>query len=77
MQLSSIMCRAQEAQQRARAASTTLDNVRTLATIAAAAWHKEALAADRRERRRPPPVLDLQMVWDDRTFSENPDRGQA
>jgi hypothetical protein len=72
---SSILCRAQEAQQRARAAATTLNNVRDQAMIAAAAWNKEALAADRREARK---ALRLAVPGEDeRAFSENPDRGFA
>lgn len=51
MQPSSILCRIQEAQQRDRAAGTTLANVRRVAEAAAAAWAHEALAADRREER--------------------------
>ncbi|NIJ18707.1 hypothetical protein FHS95_000376 [Sphingomonas naasensis] len=49
---SSILCRAQEALQRARAAASTLTSVRKQAEIAAAAWAKEAVAAEHRERRK-------------------------
>jgi len=51
MQPSSILCRAQEAAQRSRAADTTLDNVRRQATKAADAWAKEAIDAENRENR--------------------------
>ncbi|MGK6319465.1 hypothetical protein [Sphingomonas sp. DT-204] len=86
MQPSSTMCRAQEAQQRELASNAVLPNVRRIATLAAAAWAKEALAADKREERRrlrrldagaaPAPRLE-QPLDDDRLFSENPDRGFA
>ena len=52
MDASSTHCRAQEARQLELAASATLENVRTIATNAAKAWHREALSADRREARR-------------------------
>lgn len=81
---SSILCRAQEAHQRERAAVTTLANVRMIATNAAIAWGEEALAAERREARHVKPlkaarVLALRQTQSsegrDRLFSENPDRG--
>lgn len=83
MQPSSILCRAQEAHHHALARGATLDNVRLIATAAAAAWAKEGLAAGLREDRKlrtrtgvhaalaEPPQADL------REFSENPDRGHA
>jgi hypothetical protein len=79
---SSILCRAQEALQRARAAASTLDSVRTQAEAAAAAWAKEAVAAEHRERRKLRVVAtrDAQLAMaeqDTRIFSENPDRGLA
>ncbi|WP_083952626.1 hypothetical protein [Sphingobium amiense] len=49
MQLSSILCRAQEAHHHAVARAATLDNVRLVANVAAAAWAKEGAAAVRRE----------------------------
>jgi hypothetical protein len=52
MQISSIFCRAQEAQQNQRAADSGLANVKTIALGAAAAWRVEAIAAERREDRR-------------------------
>ena len=45
MQPSVTMCRAQEAHQRSLAANAVLPNVRAIATLAAAAWAKEAAAA--------------------------------
>jgi hypothetical protein len=63
-----------------------LANVRQIAMLAAAAWAKEALVAERREARAAarvsqdgesakilPPVLRR----DERALSENPDRGFA
>jgi len=51
MQPSSTFCRAQETRQHALAADTPLANARHVATRAAAAWGKEADAAERREQR--------------------------
>ena len=88
MQPSLTLCRTQEAQQRSRAAMTTLDNVRQQANAAAAAWAKEGALAEKREARkelaRTEAGLPLEMVDDmsdddmsdgERGFSENPDRG--
>lgn len=86
MQPSSILCRAQQARQHDLAAGTTLVNVRRVATLAAAAWAKEALAADKREQRtanrkhvaEAAASLHLELPRpEDRAFSENPDRGFA
>jgi hypothetical protein len=84
MQPSSIFCRAQEARQHAVAMSSELANTRGIATIAAAAWAKEALAAEKREERfvrkslSEGAALPLgPLSRDDRSFSENPDRGFA
>lgn len=52
MELTSIMCRAQETAQRTRAASAPLENVRIVAERAATAWAQEAIEAERRESRR-------------------------
>ncbi len=82
MQLSSALCRAQEAHQRDRADGATLENVRIIAAGAAAAWGLEALSAERREQR----ALRVRAVANaaadqraleahERSFSENPDRG--
>lgn len=85
MQLSSTLCRAQEAHHHAVAGATTLDNVRQIANAAAAAWAKEGMAAGVREDRKlsakavakahlpsnEPPTADY------RGLSENPDRGHA
>ncbi|MBC9031616.1 hypothetical protein IAG41_04350 [Sphingomonas sp. JC676] len=85
MRPSSILCRAQEARQHALAAGSTLINVKTVANLAAAAWAKEALLAEGRERRllhRQENGLDNGLPLelesdDDPSFSENPDRGFA
>ena len=86
MELSSALCREQEAIQRARAASATLQNVRTIAENAAAAWSIEALTAEKRERRRSQARLaaaellkekEQSREQSDRRLSENPDRGFA
>ena len=85
MQPSSTLCRVQEAHQRGLAASATLANVRGVANLAAAAWAKEAIAAERREARlsraksiAAAPQIALETPRpDDRPFSENPDRGFA
>ncbi|MET0310232.1 MAG: hypothetical protein ABW023_16120 [Sphingomonas sp.] len=86
MQLSSVLCRAQESRQNALAAGTTLSNVKSVATLAAAAWAKEALAAEKREQRltrrqsmaEPAPELHSAMPRpQDPPFSENPDQGLA
>jgi hypothetical protein len=79
MMMSAEFCRLQAALQQQRAADSPLDNVRQIATLAAATWEGEALAADRRERRRlieraaeaTPPASD------DIAPGENPDRGLA
>jgi hypothetical protein len=78
------LCRTQEEFHRERAAAATLDNVRTIATRAAAAWGQEAAAAEKREARgmRTRAIADLMAVQKleaaaeaERQFSENPDRG--
>ncbi len=81
MRPSSILCRAQEARQHALAAGSTLINVRTVANLAAAAWAKEAVLAEGRERRllhrvESGLVPELESD-DDSSFSENPDRSFA
>ena len=80
MQLSSALCRAQEAHHRTRAAGAELENVRNIANSAAAAWGLEALSAERREARntaRATATLAAAETGEDRErrFSENPDRG--
>ncbi|MCJ8158464.1 hypothetical protein [Sphingomonas sp. LaA6.9] len=84
MQPSSTFCRRQEAHQRALAAGTALVNVQGIATLAAAAWAKEARTAEKREERLARRKLDAETGAalhlelpppDDRSFSENPDRG--
>ena len=82
---SSTLCRAQEAFHRDRATGARLENVRTIATHAAAAWEKEARTAERREARHSRnrqlvemASAEMQRVTEDRDrlFSENPDRGR-
>lgn len=86
MELTSTFCREQEAFQRNRAASAVLDNVRVVASRAAAAWAYEALAADRREasRERLRMIACIAAVEVERPGdreeagqNENPDRGGA
>jgi len=85
MQPSSILCRTQEERHHALARAATLDNVKLIASAAAAAWAKEGVAAGLREDRK----LRIQAFAethaapsdppsaDDRALSENPDRGYA
>lgn len=85
MQLSSILCRAQEAHHHAVARATTLDNVRLVANVAAAAWAKEGVAAGVRENRKLSSkgfaeahlLPNEAPAADHRWLSENPDRGHA
>jgi hypothetical protein len=75
-------CRAQEALQRDRAAGSLLENVRVIATKAAAAWNREALLAQnceatRKRRNALPEAASLSEETEDSLFSENPDRGLA
>lgn len=82
---SSTLCRSQQEFHQARAANTTLANVRTISEDAAAAWAVEAVAAEKREARgvRTRAVADLiagqklQAAEEERArgLSENPDRG--
>ncbi|APL93475.1 hypothetical protein AI27_11660 [Sphingomonas sp. BHC-A] len=78
----SAFCRAQEAFHRDRAAVANLDNVRIVATSAAAAWAREAVVALRREGKlgqedQLPAAASLSEEEEDAAFSENPDRGLA
>lgn len=79
MQLTSTMCRSQQTRQLDLAADATLPNVKGIAMLAAAAWAKEAVAAERRELRHAAVRMSLPAISlaDDRAFSENPDRGFA
>ncbi|MCP3733056.1 hypothetical protein M9978_21855 [Sphingomonas sp. MG17] len=87
MKPTAITCRAQQAHHLALAAAAVLPNVRGIATLAAAAWGKEALDADKRDTRaalrkqgveEAALALRLELpAQDDRRFSENPDRGFA
>ena len=83
---SSILCRAQETLQRSRAAATPLANIRAVAEKAAAAWHLEAIEAEKREKRQNLTRITALALVDakrerhaqrEREFSENPDRGFA
>jgi len=51
MQLSSTTCLTQQARQDALALSAPLANTRQIATLAAIAWAKEAVHAEKREAR--------------------------
>ncbi len=85
MQPSSSFCRAQEAHHQALARAATLDNVRLVATTAAAAWAKEGAAASVREAHklrtlaliRQPALPDEPPPADVAWLSENPDRGRS
>jgi hypothetical protein len=85
MELTSRLCRAQEAAQRERAAGALLENVRIVAERAALAWRLAAIDAEHREARRArtraiAEIASLQTGRsneDDQLFSENPDRGLA
>jgi hypothetical protein len=85
MELTSRLCRAQEAAQRERAAGTSLENVRIVAERAALAWCQAAIDAEHREARRArtrtiAEIASLQEQLsreDEQLFSENPDRGLA
>ncbi|QJU59542.1 hypothetical protein HL653_18865 [Sphingomonas sp. AP4-R1] len=72
MQNSSNFCRSQEAIQIKRAAETTLDNVRAIATKAAEVWRLEAVAAEQREDRH---RQRLAVQSDDRLARETSDQG--
>ena len=81
---SSTLCRTQEEFHRERAASTTLENVRAIATGAALAWGHEAVAAEKREARGAKTRALAEVIAAEklevaaareRGFSENPDRG--
>lgn len=84
MSLTLAFCRTQEARQLAIAAAAPLENSRQIANIAAAAWAKEATAAERADARKlksaasPRPILPSALPdAEDRSLSENPDRGFA
>lgn len=81
MELSSALCWAQQAHERERASSASLENVRIIAELAAVAWGQQALAAESRERRRirtrlNAALLDLRKRQreEEQALSENPDR---
>ena len=86
MDPSAEACRAQVAIELARAADSPLANVRSIAERSAVAWRKQAVFAEARERRRETTRLtalrlvaakESRDVGDNRTLSENPDRGLA
>jgi hypothetical protein len=83
---SSTLCRTQEDLHRRRAADTSLENVRLVANNAAAAWAKEAVAAEHREKRQTrvrefaeaANALKANLDGADGLLpNENPDRGLA
>lgn len=83
MQPSAMLCRTQGALQLARAESATLANVKQLARAAAAAWFREAIDAEGRERRRETvkarsaeSAVVASHVALDEGMSENPDLGR-
>ena len=76
----SAFCLVQEAMHRDRAIVADLENVRVIATSAAAAWSPEAVLALRREAKlgreeRLPAAASRSEEEEDAAFSENPDRG--
>ena len=75
MKPTATICRAQEARQHLLAANAILPNVRQVAMLAAAAWAKEGLLAEKRESRMIDRRLPIEV--EDRAFSENPDRDHA
>jgi hypothetical protein len=83
MRPSSDLCRTQEARQRAIAAGANLENVKSIANAAAAAWAKEARQADLREGRKSLAAEARSTHASGGSFlfdslpSENPDRGFA
>ena len=84
MSLSLAFCRTQEARQLTIAAAAPLANSRRIANIAAIAWAKEAIAAERADARRLKSAALRQSTLpcvlpsaEDRGLSENPDRGFA
>lgn len=84
MQPSSSLCRTQERFHLDQAAKAVLPNLRQLATGAAAAWAREAEAAEHRDKRRaavagPADGRIALSVPDSDTMpeNENPDRGFA
>ena len=77
MTMSPEFCRLQAALQQQRADDSPLDNVRKIAVLAASTWEGEALAAERRERRRLVARAATEAKQHARDESENPDRGLA
>lgn len=79
---SSELCRAQQALQLDRAAATDLKNIRDIAASAAAAWAREGVSAEKREKRKA--LCGEHRAFEtaakqqaDHAISENPDRGFA
>ena len=83
---SSTLCRSQEEFHRSRAACETLVNVRAVSESAAMAWGHEAVAAERREARGVRTRAAAELIAgrklealaaaeEERSLSENPDRG--
>jgi hypothetical protein len=78
----SAFCRAQQDDHLKRAAAASLENVRVIATKAAAAWGREAELAEIREAKRErenalPAAASADEEADDLTFSENPYLGRS
>ena len=66
MRPTATLCHAQAAHQRNLADAAQLDNVRSVALTAAAAWDKEAVLAEKREARADAGILaDLSDGADD------------
>ena len=57
MRPTATLCHTRAAHHRGLAAAAGLDNVRTVELIAAAAWDKEAVLAEKREARVDPGIL--------------------
>lgn len=76
-------CRAQQAHHLDLSLHSGLPNVRRIAELAAIAWGKEAGAAQKREDRAERTrilresgnLLQIAVPLDERSLSENPDRG--
>jgi hypothetical protein len=78
----SAFCLAQEVLQRERAADADLENVRIVATLAAAAWAEQAVLALRHEAKLDrddalPAAGSVSEAIEDRLYDESSDRGSA
>ncbi|MBO9574873.1 MAG: hypothetical protein J7494_03970 [Sphingobium sp.] len=77
MTQTSVLCRAQEALHRDRAANAELENVRSIALRAAEAWSREAARIEKRRTSVEMGSGQTKVSSLDRLFSENPDHGLA